>query len=189
MNQLLVALAFIYSAQQSPLTPVEAASQAAVQAFTDACVQGQLKLSPERGRILTEKEETEFTDVLSTWQPVQHITVKLNYPPQTYIVIAHFGHLQSHSIASECMLISGSVTKHDAMAALMATAPGVTPVITYVPIMYLPEWIIDLPKRGFQSLIRIREGGSIILEVRMYNINDGKSGLSEHQTTSSGAAR
>ena len=188
MNQLLVALAFLSSMEQPALTPKEAASEAAVQAFTEACVQGQLRLSPERGRILTEKEETEFTDVLSTWQPVQHITVKLNYPPQTYLVIAHFGHLQRHSIANECMVISGSLTKHDAMAALMATAPGVTPVITYVPIMYLPEWTIDLPKKGFQSRMWIREGGSIILEVRMYN-SDAKSGDSEKQTTASRGAQ
>lgn len=180
MNHLLVALAAVSSMQQTAPTAAEAASQAAVQAFNEACVQGQLRLSPERGRILKKNEETDFTDVLSTWQPVSHVTVQLNYPPQTYLVFAKFGHLTSHSVASECMLISASVSKQDAMAALMATAPEVRPVITYIPIMYLPEWTIDQPKKGFESLMRIREGGSIILEVRMYNQPDQKSATGQH---------
>lgn len=175
-----LALALVPSVQPPPPSPVEAASQAAVQDFTEACVQGQFRLSPERGQILSKAEEVPFADVLSTWPQMQHMTVKLNYPPQTYLVFAHYGHLQSHSIASECVLVSGSITKHDAMATLMATAPGIDPIITYIPIMYLPEWTIDQPKKGFRSRMNIREGSSIILDVGMYNISDQKSGT-KHQ--------
>jgi hypothetical protein len=55
------------------------------------------------------------------------------------------------------------------MAALMATAPGIDPILTYIPVMYLPEWIIDQPKKGYRSLMHIRDNGSIILDVGMYN--------------------
>lgn len=168
MNHFLVALALVSSMQRSPPDPRAAASQAAVQAFNEACVQGQFRLTPDRGRILKKGDEPGFADVLSSWEPTQYITIELNYPPRTYLVSANFGNLQPHSLVSQCMLISGSITKHDAMAALMATAPGVLPVIAYIPDMYLPEWTIDLPKKGYRSRMYIREGGSIVLEVGMY---------------------
>lgn len=176
MNQLIFVLALAPSILPAPPTPVETASQAAVQAFNEACVQGQFKLSPERGRILTKEEDVPFANVLPTRPQTQHMTVKLAYPPQTYLVFAQYEHLQPHSIARECALVSGSITKHDAMAALMATAPGVNPEITYIPIMYLPEWTIDQPGKGFRSRMNLREGGSIILDVGMYNTGDQKSG-------------
>lgn len=169
MNHLLAALAFVSSMQQPPLSPRDAASQAAVQAFTEACIKGQFKLTPERGRIIKEYEETPFTAVLpSTWSKTRRVIVKLNYPPQTYLVFGDFGHLQPHSIASACILASGSIRKNDAIAALLATAPGTMPEPTNGPSME-HDLSIDQPEKGFRSRMEVRDDGSIILEVAMYN--------------------
>ena len=177
----LLALALGSSGQGTQLTPAEAASEAAVQIFQEACVQGQLKLTPDRGRILSDKETgaNAFIDIDMLqwdWPKKSHVTVAFNYPPRTYLVTAEFGRLQSHSFASDCILISGSITKKDAMAALMRTAPDVTPLPTYLSQFYEPEWTIDQPKNGFRSLMEVREDDSIVLEVDMYNKSSQPSG-------------
>lgn len=167
MKHALIALVSLSAAPQSPPTPAEAASQAAVQAFNEACVQGQFRLSPERGRILKNSEETDFTDILFTSNMTRHDIVKLNYPPESYLIFAQWGHRQANSTTSECILLSRSITKHDAMAALMTTVPGEDPKVDYQ--MIFPAWIIDQPKKGFFSRMYIKEGGTIVLEVGMYN--------------------
>jgi hypothetical protein len=146
-----------------------AASAAAAQVFKQACVQGTLKLSPERGRILKEYELTDFTSVLRWGRPTKNKTViKFNDPPATYLVFADYGKAQPKSIARECIVVSRVITLDDAMAALIGTAPDLEPRLTWISNMYLREWTIDAPRRGFRARMRVRDDRSILLDVGSY---------------------
>ena len=145
------------------------ASAAAAAVFKEACVEGTLKLTPARGRILKEDELTDFTSVLRWARPTSNKTViKFNQPPSTYLIFADYEHVQPKSIARECVVVSRVITQDDAMAALMKTAPGMKPRATWIPNMYFPEWTIDAPKRGFRARMRVRDDRSILLEIASY---------------------
>ncbi|HWU92490.1 MAG TPA: hypothetical protein VN106_04500 [Sphingomicrobium sp.] len=170
----LLALALL--SQAAPPPDAEAASKAAVQVFEQGCVQGALKLSPGRARVLKDSEVPPFADVLDKSGLAKLVVVQMYYPPATYLVSGRYDHLQKHSIANQCVVISRVLNKVDAMTALMATAPKAKPVVTYHPVMYFPEWTIDQPKQGFMSRMRINDDNSILIEVATYNNGTPQAG-------------
>src|SRR4051794_34559115 len=84
----------------------------AISAFKEACVDGSLRLSPARGRVLKGREITDFV-YLSDWgRPTARRTVvKLNDAQSSYIVVTQYKNLQRRSIARSCALVSGDISK------------------------------------------------------------------------------
>jgi hypothetical protein len=162
----IAALAFLVFAATPPASP---AGNPAIRAFREACVEGALNLSPERGRILKDREITDFVDVLD-WSraKAQRTVVKLSEAPSSYLVLAEYKNLQPKSIARSCALVSATVSKQEAAAAYLENLPdkAVTPI--WWPNMYVPIWVSDHPEQGYRKRLRFRDDGSIVLEVGMY---------------------
>src|SRR4051812_32574121 len=95
-------------------------STSAIRAFHEACIEGSLKITPERGRILKEREITDFVSVLDWGRAKASWTVvKLNGDPSSYIVFGEYKNLQPKSIARSCALVSSDVSKDEAAAAYL----------------------------------------------------------------------
>lgn len=140
-----------------------------MQAYRDACINGSLKLSPSRGRILKPGEPYYFIDYLAWGQSVANRTiVKLADAPLTYLILIEYKNLQPGSIARTCALDSNSVSKREAMGAFLEGLPDKNPSPTWIPDMYEPVWISDHPELGYRKLFRFRDDGSIVLEIGMY---------------------
>jgi hypothetical protein len=164
----LLALSLFMQAQ-SP-QPVVAARNPAIEAFQEACIEGSLKLSPSRGRVLKESEITTFMDVFD-WDrgTSRRVVVKLNYVPSTYLVFADYKHLQRNSIASSCTLVSGAVSHEEAAAAFLRGLPDSDdPQPKWWPNMHIPLWTADHPQLGYRKRLRFRDDGSILLQVGTY---------------------
>lgn len=160
---LLLAIGALQTAKMDP------GSEAAINAFREACIQGSLKLSPARGRVLRNNETTSFVDVID-WNraKMRRTVVKLNTPSSTYLVFAEYKSVQPKSIAATCSLVSGYLSKEDAAAAFLEGLPPYEPRPRWVPNMYFPVWTADHPELGYRKRLRFRNDGSIVLEVGMY---------------------
>ena len=163
MNVIALALLMMGPSLGSP------SASAAIKAFREACVEGTLRLSPSRGRVLTDREITDFVQLRDGGRVKANRTVvKLNEPPSTYLVITEYGSLQRNSIARSCALVSASVSKQEAAAAYLDNLPDKAPTPKWWPNMYIPEWTSDHPELGYRKRLRFRDDGSIVLEVGMY---------------------
>jgi hypothetical protein len=158
-----VALALLVSG-----TPPTGANPA-IQAFREACIEGSLKLSPDRGRVLKDREITDFMKVWDWYRGTSATTVvKLNQPASSYLVLAEYKNLQPKSIARSCALVSESVSKQEAATAYLQNLPDKTVTPTWWPNIYIPLWVSDHPELGYRKRLRFRDDGSIVLEVGMY---------------------
>lgn len=141
----------------------------AISAFREACVEGSLKLTPERGRILEGKELNEYM-VQYGWDrtPAHSTIIKLAQSPTSYIVLNEYKNVQSRSIARSCALISRTITKEEAMAAFLEGLPDKNVAPAWMPIMYLPSWTADHPELGYRKHLSFGNHKSIVLELGMY---------------------
>ena len=163
-------LSAVIAISLAQIEPAPTASMAAIQAFKEGCVQGSFKLSPSRGHVLGDGERRpDLVSVIGRYRTTSKPTViKLNNPRSTYLIFAEYRDAQPRGIDRVCVLLSSSITQRDAMQALLDTAPGTTPKQTWVPDMHLPEWIIDVPRQGYRTRMKIKRDGSIFLEVANY---------------------
>lgn len=149
--------------------PSVAAVNSAIRAYREACIEGSLKFSPSRGRILGPGEPYHFLDYLTWGQSVANRTiVKLSEAPGTYLILTEYKQLQPKSIARTCALDSNTVSKRDAMGAFLEGIPDKEVSPEWVPDMYRPIWNSDHPELGYRKLLRFRDDGSIVLEIGMY---------------------
>jgi hypothetical protein len=140
-----------------------------IEAFREACIEGSLKLSPDKGRVLKEGEITSFVDIFDVGRATTRRTViKLNQPPETYLVLADYTHLQSKSIASSCALVSGSIPHDQATAAFLDGLPDRNLLPYWIPNMNLPTWTADHPELGYRKKLAFRNDGSIVLQIGLY---------------------
>jgi hypothetical protein len=147
----------------------KAVSAAAAEAFREGCERGELRLNPERGRILKDSEAGEFVDVLNWGRAVaQRTVVKFTYPPSTFMIIAQFRNVQPKGVARVCVLVSKVLTDADASRALIETNPEIRPRQTWIPDVLVPEWTVDVPKQGYRKRMAVRRDGSTLLEVATY---------------------
>ena len=132
-------------------------------------MQGSLKLTPARGRILKKREITDFL-YLSDWgRPTgERTVVKLSDGPSSYIVFVEYKNLQRNSIARVCALVSGDVSKVEAAAAFLEGLPDKETPPLWWPNIRIPQWTSDHPELGFRKLLRFRSDGSTVLQVGMY---------------------
>ena len=132
---------------------------------------GTLRLTPARGKILTDREITDFV-YLSDWgRPAkQRTVVKLKGAPSSYIVIVEYKGLQRNSIARACALVSGDVSKEEAAAAYLEGLPDKVTFPMWWPNIHVPQWTADHPELGYRKLFRIRSDGSVLLQVGMYPV-------------------
>jgi hypothetical protein len=161
----LFALALVSAAAASEDNP-------AIRAFKEACVEGSLKLSPARGRILEDREITEFMQVWD-WGRVKarRTVVQLNESPASYLVLVEYNKLQPGSIARSCALLSKSVSKGEAMTTFLQGIPEKYVPPTWVRNMYRPTWTSDHPELGYRKKLVFRDDAvSILLEIGMYPI-------------------
>ena len=144
-------------------------SQLAIQAFREACIQGSLKLSRERGRIIEGKELNDYW-VLYSWDrtPAHSTIIKLNQSPTSYLVLDELKYVQSGSIARSCRLISRDVTQQEAMAAFLEGLPDKDVSPAWIPDMYLPIWTADHRELGYRKQLSFGSHHSITLELGMY---------------------
>ena len=150
---------------QAVLHPSGSGNNVAIRAFREACVEGSLKLSPDRGRILRKREITEFVDI-SDWggATARRTVIKLNGAPSSYIVVTEYKGLQPKSIARSCALVSHDVSKDEAAAAYFEGLPEKETA----PMWWPPQWTSDHPELGYRKHLRFRGDGTIVLEVGMY---------------------
>lgn len=167
--------------QAGPLSVV-AANNSAIEAYREACVEGSLKLTPSRGRVLGPGEFDDFSDFLAWGQSQSRQTViKLNDGPFNYIILTEYQHLQPGSVARTCALLSRSVSKREAMAAYVDGLPEKVVTSDWIPDMYVNKWTSDHPELGYRKLLRFRdEDRAIVLEIGMYpssaaQMNAGKT--------------
>jgi len=146
-----------------------AGNDVAIRAFREACVEGSLRLSPARGRVLKNREITNFV-YLSDWGRAtrRRTVVKLSQASSSYIVIAEYKNLQPKSIARLCALVSGDVSKEQAAAVYLEGLPEKAGPPAWWPNIRVPQWTADHPELGYRKRLRFRSDGSIILEVGMY---------------------
>jgi hypothetical protein len=171
-------LALLIAIGAAPPAAVDAGSQAAIEAFREACVQGSLKLSPTRGRILKEREITDFMDVVEGDRAIARKTVvKLVYPASTYLVLVEYKNLQPKSIRSTCALVSSAVSHEAAAGAFLEGLPAYEPRPAWIPNMYLRAWTADHPELGYRKRLRIRDDASVVLQVAMYASASTQSSL------------
>lgn len=155
--------------QASPLQ----APNPGIQAFREACIDGSLKLSPDRGRVLNESEITTFVDLFEWGRPTTRRTViKLNSPPETYLVLADYTRLQPKSIANACSLVSGTISHEQAAAAFLEGLPDHNLLPYWMPNMNLPIWTSDHPELGYRKRLTFRNDGSITLQIGLYPTKD-----------------
>ena len=142
----------------------------AIQAFKDACVDGSFKLSPERGRILDEREMAYFMDTSDMAGRVKshQMVVKLNGLSSSYLIFIEYKNSQPGSVARSCELVSKSVSEREAMAAFLDGLPDKNVSPTWIPDMYLPVWTADHPELGYVKELRTRGHHGITLEVGLY---------------------
>jgi hypothetical protein len=164
--QALAAFALVVQAGTGSPAP---AANAAIQAYREACIDGSLKLSPSRGRILKSGEPYNFLDYLAWGQSIAGRTiVKLGDAPLSYLILTEYKQLQPKSVARTCALDSNSVPKREAMGAFLEGLPDKNVSPEWIPDMYLPVWTSDHPELGYRKLLRFRDDGSIVLEIGMY---------------------
>ncbi len=144
-------------------------SEAAAEMFREACVRGELNLSPQRGRILKGSEVPGYAEVLDWGREKSERTyIKLTYPPSTYLVIAQYGHVQRHSIVRSCALVSSALTGEEAVRLFLEGLPEPHPRPVWWPNSYGPFQVADYPELGFRKSLRFRNDGSVVLQVGMY---------------------
>jgi hypothetical protein len=143
-------------------------NDAAIRAFKEACIEGSLSLSPERGRVLENREITEFVDVLVWGRARSRTVVKLTDAPHSYIVLGEYKDLQPKSIARSCALVSGDISKEQAAAAYLEGIPDSEALPLWWPNVRIPQWTSDHPELGYRKTLKFRTDGSIVLEVGMY---------------------
>jgi len=149
---------------QAVLHPSGSGNDVAIRAFREACVEGALKLSPDRGRVLRKREITDFVYMPDFGRAKHRTVVKLNGAPSSYIVVTEYKDLQPKSIARSCALVSHDVSKAEALGAYLDGLPDkVTPAM-YWP----PQWTSDHPELGYRKRLRFRGDGTAVLEVGMY---------------------
>jgi len=144
-------------------------SSVAIQAFREACVQGSLRLTPARGRILKDREITDFVYLSDWgWPTSRRTVVKLAGARSSYLVIAEYKNLQPRSLARMCALVSADISKDEAAATYLDGLPEKVTTPMWWPNIYVPQWTSDHPELGYRKRLRFRSDGSIVLEVGMY---------------------
>ena len=143
-------------------------SRAVVELFRDACTRGQVKLA-KSARIIGEKDLPHYAKVFDTWiNWTNQKYIEFTSPGSTYVLLADLAKPQPKSLARRCMVVSRALTHRDAAYALIESTPEIEPRQTWVPAMHLPEWVIDLPKQGYQKRLFIARDGTVYLEVGTY---------------------
>jgi hypothetical protein len=163
---MIASLAFL-SAFLAPGAGTTTESQAAVRAFREGCTDGTLRLSSDRGMLVPEAKVPEYAK-LNTGKWTNRRFIKFKIPAETYLALGEAQHPQPRSLVTICRLVSRKITYEDGAKALVETAPEISPRQTWIPSMYLPEWIVDLPKRGYRKRLFMSEDGIVLLEVGMY---------------------
>jgi hypothetical protein len=162
----ILANALMQAASQNGLGGTE--SLAAINIFREACTLGEINLRKSGGRIVSEKDVPKHTAVSYTALISKRTFIEFAKPRSTYLILTEFKHVQPRGIANTCAVVSYIISRSDAAQALVETTPDVKPKQTWIPAMYLPEWTVDLPKRGFRKSLWFRDNGWMVLEVAMY---------------------
>ncbi|SRR5258708_594187 len=151
---------------QAASTPSVAAANSAIEAYREACIEGSLKLSPSRGRIVKPDAHLDVVDFVTPDGSIASQTaVELYGARSTFLIITEYQRLQPKSIAKSCVLVSRSVSKREAMAAYLEGIPEKVVTPDWIPNMYLSTWTSDHPELGFRKKLGSRENGRIVLAI------------------------
>jgi hypothetical protein len=65
-------------------------------------------------------------------------------------------------------LVSGSLSKQEAAGVFLEGLPDKEVSALWHPNMYFPQWTADHPDRCYRKRLKIRNDGSVVVEVGMY---------------------
>jgi hypothetical protein len=140
----------------------------AITAFREACVEGSFHLTPERGKIVSEREYGNPTDILAGAESIANRTIiKLADAPNSHLLITEYQHLKQGSIARTCLLVSKAVPKTEGMAAFLQGLPDKNIASGFNSFLGLPVWTANHPELGYLKLFSFAHD-TAILEVGMY---------------------
>lgn len=166
MAGLLLAVALQAAWMPTKAPPADSVSAASI--YVEACLQGKLKLTPERGRMLSEREGTSFRNYFN-WvgSPSRVRIIKFNQPRDTYLFLVDFKDAPARKIERTCILSSPQLNVKDARNAFMVGTEATRPRVWNWN-RYYPDWELDEPKLGFRKFLRVRDNRTIELEFSSY---------------------
>jgi hypothetical protein len=158
-------LAFALLAVPAP----HAQSAEVMQVYREACVEGGLRLTAERGRVVRWEELPEFARDLR-WgdlEPDRTTYVAMKAPPSTYVALTHFKPGNRAHLASECIVASRSIRIEDAAVAFFEGTPKAHP-IRYLP--WSRWWDIDVPEQGYRKTLWVASHSKyVVLQTTLYD--------------------
>jgi hypothetical protein len=146
-----------------------AVSAQVIQVYREACVEGGLRLTPERGRVVRWDDLPEFARDLR-WgdlEPDRTTYVAMKEPPSTYVALTHFKPGNHGHLASQCIVASRSIRIEDAAAAFFEGTPKAH-ASRYLP--WSRWWDIDVPEQGYRKTLWIASHSKyVVLQTTLYD--------------------
>lgn len=150
----------------TPGTPTP--SQMAIAAFREACIYGEFKLTPNRGKLLGDADAAILAKHLfgDAVLPSERTGIRLVDPPNTFIIIGHYSPQQHTKYTSRCAIHSGAISKADAFAEISRDGIKAVPIRKYLPDFYFNEWAMPLKYPNSVKYMHLFDSGWIDIEIR-----------------------
>ena len=151
-----------------------------MQVYREACVEGRLRLTPDRGEIVGWKDVSEFARWTRWGDERQDQTtyVRMKQPPRTYVLLTHYKPNKGR-LASECIVASQSIRFEDAAAAFLEGTPKVQ-AAQGCP--HCRWWDIDMRDQGYRKTLWVSALSKyVVLETTLYDRPAEKSGAERPQ--------
>jgi hypothetical protein len=143
-------------------------SQAAATAYEMACNKGELRLDPSEAKVTKSKGGEQSYQVREWGYPQSVTTIDLTYPPYTTIDIATYDAKDPKQIASACVMYTKSMTREDAIRALLADAPDGKVGRDLNPARWNTPFEMDRPQQGYRKDLKFDENNLVIIQTDMY---------------------
>jgi hypothetical protein len=147
----------VLAAQSMPSGSGHPETEALAQLFIDACVYGELRLSPEAGQRVSE-------DKVSEWRRVkggrtQYFEIKK--PREALLRITDYQPANDEGVVRQCIVVTGG---HDLNTAWAKVAPAVSGAPEAKIVANIDEYEIDFPARRYRVLMSRNWMSSLIFD-------------------------
>ncbi|SMF62800.1 hypothetical protein [Allosphingosinicella indica] len=142
-------------------------STAVRQLFRDACVAGELRLTPEQGTVVKWETLPETIRWLRIGNQRRDLTtyIKMSSPPSTYVLITRYPERADGFAPSQCIVASRVMTFEDAAQQLYEG----TPDAYAMPSSYGGQlWEIDMPDQGYIKYLFRTSYDFLVLQTNVY---------------------
>ena len=151
-------------------TPAPDVSKAVADVYREACVKGELRLSPDRGSVVG-RGKVPGIALPYAFRKLENATyVRMKHPRNTYVIIESYKPTRPGQLASICRVMSTEMLEEDAFRVFLEGEPASNVRRSlFLPPSSAPAdpFVIDRPEEGYSKLLQFVDSW-VVLQTAMF---------------------